>query len=224
MVTKFILACIAAAIISYLLGSCNSAIIVCKLWKKADIRTLGSKNAGLTNTLRVFGKGPALLTLLGDLSKGVIAVILSRLVFSLIGTGLPVEGGYDTIFVGYLSGIFSIIGHIFPVYYGFKGGKGILVSCSILLVIDPLTFCIIIPFFALILALTKYVSVASITAAVMYPILTGFLQSMRGFSHIWVNVCLVVVTSLILIFMHRSNIQRLRNGTENKFSFGKKKQ
>ena len=226
MTANFIIALILTAVISYLLGSCNSAIIVCKLWKKTDIRTVGSKNAGLTNTYRVFGKGPALVTLIGDLSKGVIAVVLSRLIFNLLGTGLPVTGAmgieYSTIFVGYIAGFFAIIGHILPVYYGFKGGKGILVSSSILLVIDPVTFCIVIPFFILMVILTRYVSVSSITSAVAYPIITYFVQTfIMKYDYVWLNVILVICTSILLIYMHKENIKRLKAGTENKF--GKKK-
>ena len=224
MVFKFIIAIIITSIISYLLGSCNSAIIVCKIWKKTDIRSVGSKNAGLTNTFRVFGKGPAALTLFGDLAKGIIAVILGKLLFSLLGVGLFVGEGIplDTRFVGYLAGIFAIIGHIFPIYYKFKGGKGVLVSCSILLVIDPLAFFILIPFFALIVILTRYVSVASITAAIAYPIVTFVSQSLRGFPNVWLNTLLVIFTSGLLIYMHKPNIKRLREGTENKFGTKKK--
>ena len=124
--------------------------------------------------------------------------------------------------MGYVAGIFAILGHIFPIYYGFKGGKGVLVSCSILLVIDPITFCIEIPFFILVVILTRYVSVASISAAVAYPITTFVTQTLRGdVPYIWLNVTLVTVTSILLIYMHRENIKRLRAGTENKF--GKKK-
>lgn len=224
MVVKFILALVITAVISYLLGSCNSAIIVCRLWKKTDIRTVGSNNAGLTNTLRVFGKGPAVLTLLGDLLKGVIAVLLSKWIFYLFGVGLFVKTGLDldTTFVGYIAGFFAIIGHIFPLYYGFKGGKGVLVSCSILLVIDPVSFCILIPFFALMVILTRYVSVSSITAAIAYPIVTFATQTIRGLPYVWLNTILVIGTSALLIYMHRENIKRLKAGTENKFGSKKR--
>lgn len=224
MTIKLILALGITAVISYLLGSCNSAIIVCRLWKKTDIRTVGSNNAGLTNTFRVFGKGPAIATLFGDLAKGVIAVILSRWFFLLLGVGLNVGAGLvlETRFVGYIAGFFAIIGHIFPLYYGFKGGKGVLVSCSILLVIDPITFSIIIPFFILIVILTRYVSVASITAAVAYPIITFVTQTIRELPYVWLNTILVLGTSALLIYMHRGNIKRLKAGTENKFGSKKK--
>ncbi|MGN0653794.1 MAG: glycerol-3-phosphate 1-O-acyltransferase PlsY [Oscillospiraceae bacterium] len=228
--TSFSIALLITAIVSYLLGSLNFAIIVCKLWKKTDIRTVGSKNAGFTNTLRVFGKGPAIVTMIGDLSKGIVAVIIGILIFKLFKTGLVVPDymrdvvteEYSTVFVGYVAGIFAILGHIFPIYYGFKGGKGILVSCSILLVIDPVTFCIEIPFFILVVIITRYVSVASISAAVIYPITTFVTQTISGkYPYVWLNVILVSVTSIILIYMHKENIKRLRAGTENKF--GKKK-
>ncbi len=210
-----------SVIISYLLGSCNSSIITVRLLKHEDIREHGSKNAGLTNTLRCYGKIPALITLIGDLAKGIIAVLISRLIFTLI-VGAD---GFDLQTVGYISGIAAIIGHIFPIYYGFKGGKGVLVSSSILIVIDPLTFVIIIPFFLIITLTTRYVSVGSISAAIFYPILTFilhyFVEDVPSNLCI-IHTCLVAVTSVLLIYMHRENIKRLKNGTENKF--GKKKE
>ena len=130
-----ILTLLLTAVISYLLGSCNSAIIVVKLLKHEDIREHGSKNAGLTNTLRCYGKVPALLTLIGDLAKGVVAVLISLQIAKLL-MGADFESVHalvDKRTIGYISGLFSIIGHIFPLYYGFKGGKAVLVSCSILL-------------------------------------------------------------------------------------------
>lgn len=213
---KLILAGVISAVISYLLGSCNSSIIVVRLLKHEDVREHGSKNAGLTNTLRCYGKFPALLTLIGDLGKGIVSVLLSILVFRIfIG-----EGSFNRQTVGYISGIFAILGHIFPIYYGFRGGKGVLVASSILLVIDWQTFVIIIPFFAVVLLISKYVSVASISAAVFYPVLTFLLHYFV--QHEPLNTCivhtaLVAVTGILLIYMHRTNIQRLRNGTENKF-------
>ena len=217
MSANFVIALICTAVISYLLGSCNSAIIICKLWKNTDIRTVGSKNAGLTNTFRVFGKGPAAATLIGDLLKGVVAVLLSQLVFSLLNVGIPIDGGFDmdTRFVGYIAGFFAIIGHIFPIYYKFKGGKGVLVSCSILLVIDPLSFSVLIPFFILIVILTRYVSIASMTAALAYPIVTFISQSLRGYPNVLLNTLLVLGTSALLIYMHKTNIKRLLDGREN---------
>ena len=214
--TNLIIAGVISAVISYLLGSCNSSIIVVRLLKHEDIREHGSKNAGLTNTLRCYGKFPALLTLIGDLAKGIVSVLLSILVFRIIAG----EGGFDSQTVGYIAGIFAILGHIFPIYYGFRGGKGILVSCSILIVIDWRTFVIIIPFFVVVLLISKYVSVASISSAVFYPILTFLLHyyvEKVNLRLCIVHTALVAVTSIMLIYMHRTNIKRLIEGTENKF-------
>lgn len=221
MVVKFIISTLITLVISYLLGSCNSSIIVVRLLKHQDIRDYGSKNAGLTNTLRVYGKFPALLTLIGDLGKGIIAVLLSILAFNMVMG----EGMFDKLVVGYVSGFAAILGHIFPIYYGFKGGKGVLVSSSILIVVDPLTFCIVIPFFALVLFITRYVSVSSISAAIAYPIITFcthyFIKGLP-LETCLIHTALVALTSVLLIYMHRSNIERLKNGTENKFGQKKK--
>lgn len=213
-----------AAVISYLLGSCNSSIIVVRLLRHEDIREHGSKNAGLTNTLRCYGKIPALLTLIGDLAKGVVAAIISIFIAGLlVNENAPIW--FDDKTIGYVSGIFSILGHIFPLYYGFKGGKGVLVSCSILLVIDPITFCIVIPFFIIVVAITRYVSVGSISSAVAYPIITFFVHYFLDGLPLGVSLLhagLTCCTGILLIYMHRTNIQRLRNGTENKFGAKKK--
>ena len=117
-----VIAILLTAVVSYLLGSCNSAIIVGKLIQKKDIRDYGSHNAGLTNTLRCFGKGCAALTLIGDLGKGIVAVLLSKGIFHLLQVGFT--DAQDLQLVGYIAGIFAILGHVFPLYYGFKGGKG----------------------------------------------------------------------------------------------------
>lgn len=109
-----ILAIFLSAVVSYLLGSFNSSILVVRLWKHKDIRDYGSHNAGLTNTLRCFGKGPAALTLLGDLGKGIVAVLLSREICVLLGTGLTAQN--DVHFIGYIAGIFAILGHVFPMH------------------------------------------------------------------------------------------------------------
>ncbi len=213
---KLIISLLISAAISYLIGGLNSAIISVKLLEGEDIRKHGSGNAGLTNTLRCFGKVPAICTLIGDLGKGVVAVLISKLVLSLLVPSLEF-----TAFIGYFAGIFCIFGHVFPIYYGFKGGKGALVASSILLVVDPICFCIIIPFFILVIIITKYVSVGSMTAAAVYPFLTFALQY---FAYNWelrnalVDAALVTVTAVIIIYMHKENIKRLKEGTENKFS------
>lgn len=216
-----IVAILLTALLSYLLGSCNSAIIVGKLIQKKDIRDYGSHNAGLTNTLRCFGKGCAALTLIGDLGKGIVAVLLSKGLFHLLQVGfMP---AMDLQLVGYIAGIFAILGHVFPLYYGFKGGKGVLVGVSVFLVIDWRVFCILIGIFIIVLILTKYVSLGSIIASACCPVVTFLMQHFRAEPlPLWyqlVNTGMAALMAGWVIFMHRSNIERLRSGTENRFSF-----
>ena len=208
-------------VFSYLFGSINSAITVCKIWKKKDIRDYGSNNAGLTNVLRVFGKGPALATLLCDLAKGVIAVVICRIVVTRIAGVVFFD---NKLFIGYVAGLAVMLGHIFPIFYGFHGGKGVLLTATTLLAIDPLTCLFSVMVFAVVLALTKYVSVGSICAAVAYPIFTIVTQSMRDIQGHWINAGMALIFTVLIIWMHRSNIRRLMNGTENKFGSKKKNQ
>jgi len=216
-----IVAILLTALLSYLLGSCNSAIIVGKLIQKKDIRDYGSHNAGLTNTLRCFGKGCAALTLIGDLGKGIVAVLLSKGLFHLLQVGFT--PAMDLQLVGYIAGIFAILGHVFPLYYGFKGGKGVLVGVSVFLVIDWRVFCILIGIFIIVLILTKYVSLGSIIASACCPVVTFLMQHFRAEPlPLWyqlVNTGMAALMAGWVIFMHRSNIERLRSGTENRFSF-----
>ncbi len=220
---NYVLAIGAAALIGYLLGSCNFSIIVVRLVKGEDIRTMGSKNAGLTNTLRCAGKGCALMTLIGDLGKGVVAVVLSRLVCSALDAGLSPDN--NTYYIGYIAGLFAIIGHVFPLYYGFKGGKGVLVGVSTFIIVDWRIFCILIAIFAVILAISKYVSLSSIIATACCPPMAFVTELLSGTA--W-HICLLyfvlaIPMASLIIWMHRSNIERLKNGTENRFSFSSKK-
>lgn len=220
---NFLLAIGASAIIGYLLGSCNFSIIVVRLVKGEDIRTMGSKNAGLTNTLRCAGKGCALMTLIGDLGKGVVAVILSRLVCSALEAGLSPDN--NTYYIGYIAGLFAIIGHVFPLYYGFKGGKGVLVGVSTFIIVDWRIFCILIAIFAVILAISKYVSLSSIIATACCPPMVFVIEllSKTDWKICLLYAVLAIPMASLIIWMHRSNIERLKNGTENKFSFSSKK-
>lgn len=219
------LAIVLSALVSYLLGSCNSSILVVRLLKHQDVRDFGSHNAGLTNTLRCFGKGCAALTLIGDLAKGIIAVFLSRGICHWMDVGLTTQ--QDVHFIGYIAGIFAILGHVFPLYYHFRGGKGVLVGVSVFLGIDPKVFGCLILIFIVILAISKYVSLGSIIAAVCCPIITFLFQMLqRGdmpMWYVWLNTGLAAVMGAMVIWMHRTNIQRLKNGTENRFSFHKTK-
>ncbi|WP_455254499.1 glycerol-3-phosphate 1-O-acyltransferase PlsY [Ruminococcus sp.] len=220
-----ILAILISAVLSYLLGSFNSSILVVRLLKHQDIREFGSHNAGLTNTLRCFGKGCAALTLVGDLAKGIVAVLLSKGICELLGTGLTAQN--DVHFIGYIAGIFAILGHVFPIYYRFKGGKGVLVGVSVFLGIDWKVFLCLIVIFAVVLAISKYVSLGSIIAAACCPVVTFLFQFwQRGdlpMWYLWLNTGLAALMGAWVIYMHRTNIQRLKAGNENKFSFHSKK-
>lgn len=220
-----ILAILISAVLSYLLGSFNSSILVVRLLKHQDIREFGSHNAGLTNTLRCFGKGCAALTLVGDLAKGIVAVLLSKGICELLGTGLTAQN--DVHFIGYIAGIFAILGHVFPIYYHFKGGKGVLVGVSVFLGIDWKVFLCLIVIFAVVLAISRYVSLGSIIAAACCPVVTFLFQFwQRGdlpMWYLWLNTGLAALMGAWVIYMHRTNIQRLKAGNENKFSFHSKK-
>lgn len=220
-----ILAILISAVLSYLLGSFNSSILVVRLLKHQDIREFGSHNAGLTNTLRCFGKGCAALTLVGDLAKGIVAVLLSKGICELLGTGLTAQN--DVHFIGYIAGIFAILGHVFPIYYHFKGGKGVLVGVSVFLGIDWKVFLCLIVIFAVVLAISKYVSLGSIIAAACCPVVTFLFQFWRRGDlpmwYLWLNTGLAALMGAWVIYMHRTNIQRLKAGNENKFSFHSKK-
>lgn len=220
-----ILAILISAVLSYLLGSFNSSILVVRLLKHQDIREFGSHNAGLTNTLRCFGKGCAALTLVGDLAKGIVAVLLSKGICELLGTGLTAQN--DVHFIGYIAGIFAILGHVFPIYYHFKGGKGVLVGVSVFLGIDWKVFLCLIVIFAVVLAISKYVSLGSIIAAACCPVVTFLFQFWQlgdlPMWYLWLNTGLAALMGAWVIYMHRTNIQRLKAGNENKFSFHSKK-
>lgn len=217
---KIVLGLALTVLISYLIGSVNSAITICRIIKKDDIRKYGSGNAGLTNVLRVYGKGPATVTLLCDLAKGVIAVVLCRV---LVTDVLHVTFFDNRLFIGYVAGLFVMLGHIFPVFYKFHGGKGVLIAATTLIAIDPLTCLFSVLVFAIILAVTKYVSVGSICAAFSYPLFTIITQSLRNMTGVWQNAAMALVIAFLITYMHKPNIKRLKAGTENKFSFSSKK-
>ena len=207
-----VLATILAAAAAYLLGSVSFAVVVSKGLYHQDVRQFGSGNAGMTNILRTYGKKAAALTLAGDFLKGIAAVVIGRLIFAAMGVTL-----FDGAYVG---GLFAILGHLYPVYFGFRGGKGILTSIGIIAVINPLVFVGLLIIGLPLIFLTQIVSVGSLAGAVCYPILTLLVDSFQG-GISWLDFSFSVVIALLVIWMHRANIKRLLNGTENRFG-GKK--
>lgn len=203
-------------VVSYLLGSVNFAIIITKLFLHEDIRSYGSGNAGMTNVLRTVGKGAAALVTLGDFSKGLLSVLLMRFLFHVV-----LQSPDSGLFFEYLAAIFALLGHLFPVFYKFKGGKGILVSAGALLATSPISLLCSLIAFAIGTFSTKIVSVGSIVSAVVYPIATFVVRTMEGSPTRWWETLLAVAIGGAIIFMHRANIGRLLRGEENRF--GKKK-
>lgn len=205
-----------AALIPYLLCSINSAIIVTKIRSGQDIRELGSGNAGLTNTLRTQGKAAALFVLIGDILKGVLSIILVHFIFRFILGADTYSHTDGWSWVNYLSGVFAMLGHVFPLYYGFKGGKGILVTFAAMLAINWIAGVVPFIIFVIIVAITRYVSLGSVVAAACYPFAVLIFSLMQGDSVSWINFALAAVIGAMLIFMHRENIKRLANHTEKK--------
>lgn len=208
---------IAIIIIAYLIGSVNFSILISKKVAGFDLRERGSGNAGTTNTLRTVGKKAALATLLLDILKGLVAVGIAILMGKIIK-----DVKYPAMLVQ-LAGIFIIIGHTFPVFFGFRGGKGIAPSLGVLLLINWQIGLICLTFAIVLIVLTKMVSVGSMAATVLFPILTLYI----GKTHFIVEgktlsyVVFSIAMAVIVIYNHRENIKRILSGTENKISFKK---
>lgn len=213
---KLIAACILVAAEAYLLGSIVFGILISKHFCHDDVRTHGSGSAGMTNMLRNYGKAAGAATAVGDVAKGAVAVILGRLIFAwmLPGTGIePVCGAY-------LAGIFAVIGHTLPVYFGFKGGKGVLVGAGAILATSPVVVLALLIIFLIEFAITRIVSLGSIIVAGLYPILAIVYWAWQGTnlpSLVFIGVCAAIMGGMV-IYMHRSNIQRLKDGTEYRFT------
>ncbi|NLY68647.1 MAG: glycerol-3-phosphate 1-O-acyltransferase PlsY [Clostridiales bacterium] len=202
-VAVLILSFVAVAAVAYLLGSLNFALIISKLKFHDDIRRHGSGNAGMTNMLRTYGKAAAVFTLLGDAAKAAVAIIVGALLNGMIGA--------------YIAGFFCILGHMYPAYYKFKGGKGVVTSAVLVLMLDWRVFLVLFAIFLLIVASTKYVSLGSIMGMLIYPLL------LYNFNGPGINILFAFAISALVIFKHRDNIRRLLEQRENKISFGIKK-
>lgn len=201
------LLCLLLCIVSaYLLGSINFAIIISK-FRGDDIRNHGSKNAGTTNMLRTYGKKAAVVTLLGDFLKGTVAVLI----------GLVLAGAMGQ----YLSALFVVLGHVFPVFYKFQGGKGIATAAGAILGTAPIVLLILVAVFVGIVALTKYVSLASVMVALLYPIILDRFYKITGVPA-GIYMIFVMILSGVVVWKHWPNIKRLLNNTESKISFKKK--
>ena len=193
-----------SVVAAYLLGSINSAIIVSKALYKDDIRKYGSGNAGMTNMLRTYGKKAAALTLFADALKAVVSILIGRLIWGIVGA--------------YVAGVACMIGHVFPVFYKFKGGKGVVVAAVTIFMTNWKVGLILALFFLILVAGTKYISLGSVMCALIYPLL---LPRLLGNTP-QITILFAFALMLIIVLKHASNIKRLLNGTENKISFTKK--
>lgn len=198
---------LASAVIAYLLGSLNFAIIISKLFYHDDVRNYGSHNAGTTNMLRTYGKLAAGLTLLGDMLKCAVAIV--------IGSLLWIDGAY-------IAGLFCVIGHIFPCYYKFRGGKGVAATAIVVFMTSPVVFLVLAVVFAIIALGTKFISLASIMCALLYPVLQSSWNNVIDEEGSF-NVVMAFLLMAIIVITHRENIKRLLDKTEPKISIGKKK-
>ena len=186
----------------YLLGSFNSAIVVSKVFMGYDIRTKGSGNAGLTNSYRCMGTKPTVIVLRWDIAKAVIASVIGSMMMGSLGV--------------LIAGCSAIIGHMFPLYFRFKGGKGILVGGTMIAVFDWRIFCIVMLFFFVLVGITKWVSLGSIVATSLVPFLTLFFY--RNDPNLLPMAVILFVVASGVVYMHRGNIVRIAQGKENKFT------
>lgn len=199
--------CILTAVLAYFIGSISFSVIFTKKIAGFDVREKGSKNAGSTNVLRTAGKKVALLTLVCDILKGVVAILLAKLI------------GYIDHFehIEYLiqiAGIAVVLGHTVPIFFGFKGGKGVATSLGIILLINWQIGLICLVFALVLIILSRMVSLGSVSAAILFPVLTLFITDnylVPGDYRIF-----GILLGIFVCFNHRSNIKRLLKGEENK--------
>ena len=210
-----IASCLLAAVASYFLGSLNFAIIISGRTYKQDIRNFGSNNAGMTNMMRTYGRKAAGLTFLGDMLKAVVSCLIGYALFGYVGA--------------YVAGTACVIGHMYPVYYKFKGGKGVVTAAVTMCMCNPYVFLTLAVIYAIIVGFTRYISLGAIMCMLMYPFVL----------HAWdvwllpailVNsepvlgspgVPFALLIAVLVIYKHKENFKRLRQGKESKFVFKK---
>lgn len=200
------------AIIAYAIGSVNFSVIISRKLAGFDVREKGSKNAGSTNMLRTIGKKAAVMTLVCDVLKGIVAIFIAFIVGKLISST-------DQALLVQIAGIAVVVGHTFPIFFEFRGGKGVATSLGIILTINWRIGLICLVFALLMMAFSKMVSAGSVSAAILFPVLTIFI----GTNYIVEGNYFVfsVILAAIVLFNHRGNIKKILNGTENKLSFKK---
>ena len=203
-------------IIAYLIGSINFSVLISKKMAGFDVREKGSGNAGTTNMLRSVGKKAAAITLICDILKGVISIVIAIIVGN-------IAKNLDRELLLQIAGIAVVLGHTFPIFFGFKGGKGVATSLGVLLISNWQIGLICLVFAVVLMALTRMVSLGSCAAAVLFPVLTLFINQhytvLTDGKSGRVYFVYSVILAIIVLYNHRSNIKRILNGTENKLSF-----
>lgn len=207
------------AIFAYAIGSINFSVILSKKMAGFDVREKGSGNAGSTNMLRSVGKKAAAITLVCDILKGVVAILIA------VVLGWIFKDSDKSLLVQ-IAGILVIVGHTYPIFFEFKGGKGVATSLGVLLISNWQLGLICLVFALVLMALTRMVSVGSIAAAILFPVLTLFVNMHMLQSNYIVTqgsgyLIYSILLAALVIFNHRTNIQRILNGKENKISFKK---
>lgn len=211
------LALIAAAVVGYLVGSVSFAVIISRALHGDDVRSHGSGNAGMTNMMRTHGRASGVLTLIGDMGKGYLAVWCGRWLMMLL---LP---GMATFYGGYIAGIAALIGHALPLFFRFKGGKGVATGGGVFLACAPVVAGSLIVLFVIITLIGRMVSLASVIVFILYPIGTLlYTLFVSGEDPVYSTVCSAIIGAIV-VWMHRENLKRIRDGTERKISSGKGK-
>ena len=208
------------AVIAYLIGSVNFSVIISKKMAGFDVREKGSGNAGSTNVLRTVGKKAAIITLICDILKGVVSVLIALFVGVIAG-----ESANSAVVVE-IAALAVVIGHTFPVFFGFRGGKGVATSLGVILIVNWKIGLICLVFALALMALTRMVSLGSISASVLFAVLTMFIRDsyIGGIEFDFSFIIFGILLAALVIYNHRSNLKRIINGTENKLNFKKKEE
>ena len=201
------------ALAAYLIGSVSFAVIVSRVGAQDDVRRHGSGNAGMTNILRNYGKKMAAFTALGDFGKGIVAVAVGRMIFTL--AGITVLDG------GYIAGFFVVLGHLFPLYFGFKGGKGVLTSLGVVLMLNWVVFALLVVLLLPVVFIVKIVSLTVIIGYILFPFFTLLINYIEG-QPLLFKFSFALLMSCLGAFIHPENIKRQLAGTE--YPFGQKKE
>ncbi len=218
LIIKYIL----IAVIAYLLGSLNFSIILSEVVKKKDIRDSGSGNAGATNMLRTYGKKAAVGTMIGDILKVALGIIIAfaildvpmKYIFSNPADAAEIQ---RVMLYKEFAGLFCVLGHIFPLYFKFKGGKGVAACTGMVIIVDWRIALILFVIFIGVILISKWISLGSIVIALLYPVL------IFAFYKNFILAAVALLFTAIVIVAHRENIKRLAKGTENRISIKNKK-